>query len=167
MIFQKECGTNKKLYFWKGAGVVKKRTNRKGFTLMEMLVVIAIIAVLIAIAIPVYTAQMHKVKIATDWANIRSYYAQIQIDYMTTEEYNPNIPWFCVNQGVDQSVFPGSQIFDYYTLHFLSGEEIKLEAGNYLVNFRAGKGYEIIYQCNDPDHYDSDEKLVLPVGSYS
>ena len=32
-----------------------KQTNRKGFTLAELLIVVAIIAVLVAIAIPVFT----------------------------------------------------------------------------------------------------------------
>ena len=32
-----------------------KKNNNKGFTLMEMLIVVAIIAVLVAIAIPVFT----------------------------------------------------------------------------------------------------------------
>ena len=37
--------------------------NKKGFTLMEMLIVVAIIAVLVAIAIPVYQGQVHKAKV--------------------------------------------------------------------------------------------------------
>lgn len=37
-----------------------RRVNKKGFTLMEMLIVVAIIAILIAVAIPVFSAQLHK-----------------------------------------------------------------------------------------------------------
>lgn len=53
------------------------KRNRSGFTLMEMLIVIAIIAVLIAIAIPVFSSQLEKTREATDLANVRSAYAQV------------------------------------------------------------------------------------------
>lgn len=53
---------------------------RNGFTLMEMLIVIAIIAVLIAIAIPVFSSQLEKSREATDLANVRSAYAQVSAE---------------------------------------------------------------------------------------
>ena len=52
------------------------KKNRKGFTLAELLIVVAIIAVLVAIAIPVFTTQLEKSREATDLANIRSAYAE-------------------------------------------------------------------------------------------
>ena len=55
----------------------------KGFTLMEMLIVIAIIAVLVAIAIPVLGAQLDRSKDATDEANARSIYGLVQADAMS------------------------------------------------------------------------------------
>ena len=57
-----------------------KKNNNKGFTLMEMLIVVAIIAVLVAIAIPVFTNQLEKAREATDAANIRSAYAEVMTD---------------------------------------------------------------------------------------
>ena len=57
-----------------------KKMNKKGFTLIEMLVVIAIIAILVAIVIPTVSNATEKAKQATDLANIRSMVAQYQID---------------------------------------------------------------------------------------
>lgn len=60
-----------------------KRKDRKGFTLAELLVVVAIIAVLVAIAIPIFTSQLEKSREATDAANIRSQYAEVMTDSLT------------------------------------------------------------------------------------
>ena len=60
-----------------------KKNNKKGFTLAELLIVVAIIAVLVAIAIPVFTSQLEKSREATDKANLRSAYAE-QMTWLLT-----------------------------------------------------------------------------------
>ena len=57
----------------------KKLSNKKGFTLAELLIVVAIIAVLVAISIPIFTSQLEKSREATDAANIRSAYAEVVV----------------------------------------------------------------------------------------
>ena len=56
--------------------------NKKGFTLIEMLVVIAIIAVLVAIVVPTVSTATTKANAATNAANLRSAAASIAIEYM-------------------------------------------------------------------------------------
>ena len=63
-----------------------KKMNKKGFTLAELLIVVAIIAVLVAIAIPVFTSQLEKSREATDAANIRSAYAEIAASALSDPE---------------------------------------------------------------------------------
>ena len=54
-------------------GLMKKvRGNKKGFTLAELLVVVAIVGILVAISIPVFTAQLSKARKATNQANLRA-----------------------------------------------------------------------------------------------
>lgn len=65
------------------------RRNRKGFTLAELLIVVAIIAVLVAISIPIFTSQMTKAKIAVDQSNVRSAKAAAAAEYMTNDESEP------------------------------------------------------------------------------
>lgn len=124
------------------------KRNQKGFTLMEMLIVVAIIAVLVAIAIPTFTAQLHKARVAADWANVRAYYAQIQADYMLTGEINKTIP-------VQENL--GAITFDHKTINFLDGTTVKLQAGSYLVQFNNKngdecRGYTVAYTCLSDDH---------------
>ena len=63
-----------------------KKMNKKGFTLMEMLIVIAIIAILIAIAIPTFTAALEKSRQKTDLANARALKSLVVAQYMAADE---------------------------------------------------------------------------------
>ena len=62
------------------------KKNNKGFTLAELLIVVAIIAVLVAISIPVFTSQLEKAREATDAANIRSAYAEIMAAALSADD---------------------------------------------------------------------------------
>ena len=51
---------------------LKTRQNRRAFTLAELMIVMAIIAVLVGISIPIFMGQLEKSKEATDVANMRA-----------------------------------------------------------------------------------------------
>lgn len=63
-------------------GIFLMKMNKKGFTLIEMLVVIAIIAVLVSIIIPIVGNSTTKAQAATDAANLRSMKATLTIGVM-------------------------------------------------------------------------------------
>lgn len=70
----------------------KMRENgKKGFTLAELLIVVAIIAVLVAISIPIFSAQLEKSREATDAANIRSAYAEVSADLLTNDSSDKTV----------------------------------------------------------------------------
>ena len=58
------------------------KNKRNGFTLTELLIVVAIIGVLVAVSIPVFSQQLEKSREATDLANVRSAYAELMADVM-------------------------------------------------------------------------------------
>lgn len=62
-----------------------KKLNKKGFTLAELLIVVAIIGVLVAISIPIFTAQLEKSRDAVTLSNIRAAYAEVQAAYLTQD----------------------------------------------------------------------------------
>jgi len=51
---------------------MKKIRSKKGFTLAELLIVVAIIAVLVAVSIPIFVVQLEKSRESTDLANLRA-----------------------------------------------------------------------------------------------
>lgn len=61
---------------------MKRQRNKKGFTLAELLIVVAIIAVLVAISIPIFTRQLEKSREGTDLANVRAAYAEVMVAAM-------------------------------------------------------------------------------------
>ncbi len=68
----------------------KKLSKKKGFTLMEMMIVVAIIAVLIAIIIPTFTSALARAHAATDEANLRAYYAEQMANSVLNNNSNPD-----------------------------------------------------------------------------
>ena len=69
----------------------KLRKNEKGFTLAELLIVVAIIGVLVAISIPIFTSQLEKAREATDQANLRSLYAECASSALTGTASSKNV----------------------------------------------------------------------------
>ncbi len=61
-----------------------KLKKQGGFTLIEMLIVVAIIAILIAVSIPLVSNALEKARQATDAANERAAKAEITISYLNS-----------------------------------------------------------------------------------
>ena len=81
--------------------------NNKGFTLIEMLIVVAIIAILVAVSIPLVSSSLEKARCATDAANERAAKAEALLLYLDGD--------FDVAGGITWSGDPGSETA---TMHY-------------------------------------------------
>ena len=139
-----------------GGKMTKQRTTptakrNHGFTLMEMLIVVAIIAVLVAVAIPTFSSQLHKARVATDWANVRSYYVQLQYEFMETGEINKDY----LKEFDHYGGTPG------FTSFTLDGQTINLRTGMlWVAKEDHNQRYNIFYACNK---FHEQCKLILPM----
>ena len=61
---------------------MKKVKSKKGFTLAELLLVIGIISILVAIAIPAFSAQLEKARVTVDQSNARAASSLAYSEYM-------------------------------------------------------------------------------------
>lgn len=86
--------------------------NKKGFTLIEMLVVIAIIAVLVSIVIPTVTSSTTKAEAAVDAANLRSTMGKlngliVNSNSMNAQEARTITP-------IESKMYPGAKLLIVY-----------------------------------------------------
>lgn len=77
---------------------MRKTRSKKGFTLAELLIVVAVIAILVAIAIPVFSSQLSKARQAVDDANLRSAASMASADYLLTSPTPTGSVWYTADK---------------------------------------------------------------------
>ncbi len=98
---------------------MSQNKRKKGFTLAELLIVVAIIGVLVSISIPILTNQLERSRDAASVANLRSAYALAMSEYITCK------------------------ITDSHTDNLVHSHLIEDESGKRTINFRNGRIVQI------------------------
>lgn len=114
----------------------KKVNNKKGFTLAELLVVLAILAVLVAVAIPLFTGAISKAEQTAIDANVRAIRAAAVTEILTDDShsYGTTGPWSAEATISDTGEMTGLTI----KAETLAGDTIPSKpAGNYKIAIKS------------------------------
>ena len=87
--------------------------NKKGFTLIEMLIVIAIIAVLVSIVIPTVTSSTIKAEAAVDAANLRAVLGALNSEILVSDSSAE--PFIAAMDPTESKLHPGAKLYVLYT----------------------------------------------------
>lgn len=109
----------------------KKLKKSGGFTLVEMLIVVAIIAILVVVSIPMVSSSLDKARTATDDANMRAAKAAALIVYMTKGESGTVKYYYDADKGQATKVGTGTSRPTGYNQSKL--ESKNADAGTYFV----------------------------------
>ena len=90
----------------------KIRSSKKGFTLAELLIVVAIIGVLVGISIPIFSAQLRKSKVATNQANARAAKAAAVADFLDKAKTATTVYEYDVAEGTIEEKSSGAATAD-------------------------------------------------------
>jgi type II secretion system protein G len=133
------------------------RENERGFTLVELMVVVAIIALLAAIVIPNYVHARAQAAVSQSEANIKQIATSLELYYADNQKYP---------DGTATSVTPA--LFGSATNPYMTATPTNaLGRGMYQYTAVAatGTGGQPTYLLSDPGVYDSSTLASLPKGS--
>ncbi|GMR12412.1 MAG: hypothetical protein BMS9Abin29_0601 [Gemmatimonadota bacterium] len=108
--------------------------DKKGFTLIELLIVVVIIGILAAIAIPKFSATREKAYFAAMKSDLKNLASQQEIYYSDTYAYTSStaLLTFVTSQGVNASITPGTDGWSASVTHAAlgAGEGCAIYYGN-------------------------------------
>lgn len=124
------------------------KNKSKGFSLVEMMIVIAIVAILVAVVVPIVGASRNKAKGAVDAANIRSMMAEVATKRVSENDETKLLDGMSI---VDSEITPNSNVLFY----IVNENEIRAYYSSSLLFYNHLRGTEYNGAVADTGDLDS------------
>ncbi|WP_194610246.1 type IV pilin protein [Clostridium vitabionis] len=141
--------------------------NKKGFTLAELLIVVAIIGVLVAISIPIFSSQLEKSRFAVDQSNVRNAKATAAAEYLSTGASGEVEYYYDASSGKVTSDFAAAKQIPGYGKSTMKEEGVEGTgksngmAGIVMVTIDTAGIGEVRWTKNDIEYVRDDAKSYL------
>jgi type IV pilus assembly protein PilE len=100
---------------------------RKGFTLIEVMIVVAIVAILASVALPAYTAYIRRGQLQEAFTNLADQRIKLEQYYQDNRNYGPTAGTTCMAAAATLTI-SGSKYFTYTCATSNSGQNYTLTA---------------------------------------
>lgn len=97
-----------------------KKLNNKGFSLVELIIVIAIMVILVAVLAPQFTKWVEKSRLSTDVQTASEIAAAVEVEYASNSSFTTSgtasttsIPSLTTNPAAKSAYFGAGNSFDY------------------------------------------------------
>ena len=119
-----------------------KLNSKKGFTLVELLIVVAIIAILVAISIPMVNGSLNRARIATDQANERAARGAAVVEYLTDGGFEGGTytGYYDAESGTMKDAFAGITPYGQCSDHKNGLLQVKIENDTVTVTWMDNQG---------------------------